>query len=245
MDCKTARLLFDFVRPKSGELDAAELADFEQHLAGCPECDSLSRAERGVDFAIGKVMRAVEVPAGLQNRLMERLDRERGDVYLRWFGHAGRVAAAAAVVIAAVWGVYAWNQAHLPKVDMAQAEDDVHNSIAAPPAEDFLADYFQREGYAGGIPKLNYPLLADYGMHSFQGRQVPQLIFVNPQTGSYAKVRLLSAKQFNLASPPYDFQPAAGYPVKLVLWPDVSGSAAEVEYTGDSPNWIRRQEDAQ
>jgi hypothetical protein len=242
MDCKTARLLFDFVRPRAGELDAAELAAFEQHLAGCPECDSLSRAERGVEFAMGKAMRAVEVPAGLRDRLMERLDRERGDVYLRWFGHAGRIAAAAAVVIAAVWGVYAWNQAHRPRVDMVQAEEDVHNSIAAPPTEEFLAGYFRGEGYRGGIPGLNYRLLADYGMHNFQGRQVPQLLFVNPQTGSYAKVRLLSAGQFNLADALFGYQSAGGYNVNLTLWSDPSGCAAEVEYTGSSPDWIRREE---
>src|SRR5947209_691841 len=142
MDCKTARLLLEFVRPQADEMDAAELAAFDEHLAACPDCDALVRAERGVDHAFARAMQAVEVPAGLRNRLLFRLERERGDVYLRWFGHVGRVAAAAAVVLLATWAVYAWRQSHLPEVDVNLAWEDAHNRAVAPPSGEVLAEHF-------------------------------------------------------------------------------------------------------
>lgn len=248
MDCKTARLLLDFIRPQSGELDSAELAAFEQHLAGCPECDSLARSERAVDHALAKAMRAVEVPVGLRNRLLERLERERGDVYLRWFGHAGRVAAAAALVCAVVWGIYAWNQAHLPEVNMEGAWEQALNARYSPPGQEFLAAYFRRHGYLGSVPEnLNYRSLVYYGMGEFQGRQVPRMIFVAPQgtpkAGAYAEVLLLAPKQFNLTAAPYDYQPPPGYSFKLELWRDKAGSAEVAEFTGGSPEWFRLDED--
>jgi hypothetical protein len=239
MDCKTARLLLDFVRPQAGEMDAAELAAFEQHLAACPECDALTRAERGVDHAFAKAMRAVEVPAGLQNRLMTRLERERGDAYLRWFGKASPVVAAAAAVLVLAWAFIAWRQAHLPAVDMDRACDEAHQKEAAPPTADFLADHFRQLGFEGSFPQnLNYSKLTYYGMGEFQGRQVPQLIFLEPG-GAHAEVRVLSGKQFNLATLPQNYQSPEGYPFKLEVWNDQSGSAEVVNYTGNSANWLR------
>jgi hypothetical protein len=246
MDCKTARLLIDFVRPNSGEMDAAEAAVFEQHLAACPECDALARAERGVEHAFAKAMQAVEVPAGLRNRLLTRLERERGDVYLRWFGHAGRLTAAAAVIVLAIWGVYAWRQSHLPSVNMDRAWDDVQTRMQNPPSGDALAEHFRRLGYEGRFPRnLNYSTLAYYGMGEFQGRAVPQLIFLTPRGAERAEVLVLSPKQFNLTNMPRDYQSPGGYPCKLELWSDDRAGCAEVvDYTGNSANWLRIDEPA-
>jgi hypothetical protein len=243
MDCKTARLLFDFARPQCGEIDSAELAAFEQHLAACPECDALARAERGVDHAFAKAMQAVEVPAGLRNRVVARLERERGDLYLRRFGHAGRLAAAAAAIALIVWGVYAWRQSHRPIVDMEQAWEDAHNRLVAPPSPEVLAEYFRGQGYDGGFPQnLKYSLLTDYGMGRFQGKPVPQLIFLPPQGGGRirAAVFVLSAKEFNLTKSPKDYQCPAGYPDKVELWSDDRAGCAEVvQYTGETADWLR------
>jgi hypothetical protein len=240
MDCKTARLLLDFVRPQAGEVDSAELAAFEQHVAACPECDSLVRAERGLDRAYAKAMKAVEVPASLRGRLTARLERERGDVYLRWFGNAGRVAAAAAVVVLATWAVIAWRQSHLPQVDIDRAWDEAHSRMVAPPSGDFLADHFRRLGFEGPFPQnLNYRLLTYYGLGELQGRRVPQLIFLAPGGGAHAEVRVLSAKQFNLANLPLNQQAPEGYPCKVEVWSDPAGCAELVDYTGGSATWLQ------
>ncbi len=243
MDCKTARLVLEFLRPGAGETDAAELAAFEQHLAGCPECDASARAERGLDHAFAKAMRAVEVPAGLRNRVLDRLERERGASSLRRFGHAGRLAAAAAAVVLAVWAVYAWRQSHLPAVDMADAWDELVAARAAPPSRDDLADKFRRVGFAGPLPRdLNYSLLTYWGMGEFQGREVPQLIFLSPEGGARARVRVLSAKQFNLADLPTSFQSPPGYDYKLALWADSAGCAVAVDYAGGGAGWLRPEQ---
>jgi hypothetical protein len=240
MDCKTARLLLEFARPRTGEMEPAALAALERHLADCPDCDSLARAEQGVDRAFARAMQAVEVPAGLHNRLLARLVRERGDVYLRWFGRAGRVTAAAAAVLVAAWAVQAWRQSHLPAVNVEAAWKEAQNRMVAPPSGDVLAAHFRRLGYDGGFPQnLNYSLLTYYGMGEFQGRPVPQLIFITPNGGKHAEVRLLSPKQFNLTNLPADSQSPPGYPCKIEVWADSAGCAEVVDYMGESAGWLR------
>jgi hypothetical protein len=174
--------------------------------------------------------------------LVSRLDQERGDVYLRWFGHAGRVAAAVAAIVLIAWGVYAWKQNNLPAVNMELAWDEAHNSMVAPPSGDVLAERFRRSGYDGSFPRdLNYSFLTNYGMREFQGRLVPQLIFQATHGGARAEVKVLSAKQFNLKHAPVDFQSPEGYPFKIELWTDSSGCDVLVNYTGDSAEWLRER----
>src|SRR6185437_4010371 len=88
MDCKTARLLLDFVRPQAPELPAEEDGVLQNHLDHCPDCHSLARGERQLDERLGKAMLQVEVPAGLREHLLARLEVERGDWYRRRFARA-------------------------------------------------------------------------------------------------------------------------------------------------------------
>src|SRR5262249_14246403 len=94
MDCKTARLLLDFARPQARELEPDEAGALETHLDRCADCHDLARGERRLDEHLGKVMRQVEVPAGLRDQLLVRLESNRGDWYRRRFAHTMRLAAA-------------------------------------------------------------------------------------------------------------------------------------------------------
>ena len=76
MDCKTARTLFDYARPRCCELDPVEARALEEHLSRCPECDTLAHAERLIDDHLGKAVRQVDVPPGLRGRLLARLQTE-------------------------------------------------------------------------------------------------------------------------------------------------------------------------
>ena len=49
MDCRTARLLFEFACPRPAELDQQEAESLESHLRDCCECAQLARAEHEAD----------------------------------------------------------------------------------------------------------------------------------------------------------------------------------------------------
>ena len=87
MDCRTAQLLIEFVRPAVAELDAADAQELHGHLAACPECASASHLREQMDHHFGAAMRAVPLPIGLRDWLLARLaalPRTRRHHILRW-----------------------------------------------------------------------------------------------------------------------------------------------------------------
>ena len=62
MDCKTARQFLEFTRPPVPELEPGDADALETHLADCPDCGPLARAERGFDYRLGQAMRSVPLP---------------------------------------------------------------------------------------------------------------------------------------------------------------------------------------
>src|SRR5947209_6413570 len=100
MDCRTARLLLDFARPLSTELEASEAEALHCHLADCSQCGALAQVERQADERLGQAVRDVPVPDGLRQRLLSRLAIERDAWYRRWLMRATGIAAA---ITLAVW----------------------------------------------------------------------------------------------------------------------------------------------
>ena len=84
MDCKTARLLLNFTRIDSQDLEEDEAEALASHLAGCQDCGAVTRAEQKLDDHIGRAMRHVTVPDGLRDRLLLRLANQRDLWYRRW-----------------------------------------------------------------------------------------------------------------------------------------------------------------
>src|SRR5262249_34683822 len=142
MDCRTARLLLDFRRPRGGELPAEDAADLERHLSGCADCDAAWRAERRLDDHVGRAVRDVPLPPGLRERLLGRLEEERSAVLRRRVAWAARgVAVAAAVLV----GVFAWW--HLvgsrpPELKYHELRDEDVTKYDARSAED-VQDWFR------------------------------------------------------------------------------------------------------
>src|SRR5947209_14835473 len=99
MDCKTARLLLDFARPQACEVEPEDSQLLAGHLAQCTDCDRAARAGRQVDGWLGQAMRQVEVPAGLEEQILARLEVQRGDRARRRLAHGLRVAAAVAAAV--------------------------------------------------------------------------------------------------------------------------------------------------
>jgi hypothetical protein len=240
MDCKTARLLFDYYRPGGRELDRAEIAALDDHLASCPECDALCRAERAVDQQIARAMRAVPIPPGLEERIRARLASPAPARRPAFW----RVAAAAAVLLLCSWvGYRAWTVR--PPVF---AIDEYWHAIRfqRPTFETVQAD-LRRLGHGQVQPpaNYNYEYLVAWGVTQLQGQVVPQLVFVRDpdrhQPGAYAQVLILSADRFDLSALA-DFQPEDGYARRLIVQEGLR-QAFLVVHTGGDLRWLEASDD--
>src|SRR5262249_35675260 len=121
MDCRTARVLLDFARPRPAELDAADAAALEDHLFQCDACAALAGAERRLDEHLGRAMRQVEVPPGWKKMLLERPDAARAGGFRSRLKRGARPLAAAAALLLPVGGVWPWNVFPPPRPELEEA----------------------------------------------------------------------------------------------------------------------------
>jgi hypothetical protein len=236
MDCKIARLLLDFTRPGRPELERPEAQALEEHLADCPECRSLARAERQVDERLGQAMRAVPVPEILKARLLSRLATRRRAWYRRQIVRGvAALAAGAAVVVLAVWLGPVGKPAH---VNLEEAWMEVSQQKGAPP--DRVQEWFQDTYHVHTVPptNFNYAWLAFYDLAEFQGRRVPFLFFVRGE--HTARLYILSAAQFDLEN--VVEQP--GYNIQLLRPPADDKNAYVAVFSSDRLDWFLQRDRA-
>jgi hypothetical protein len=260
MDCKTARLLLDFIRPGTPELEAAEADAVDGHLAHCPECDTLARQERRVDHVLGKAMRQVEVPDGLRARLLARLEAERGDWYRHRFGHGVRALLAVAAAVLVVWGLWWWYQPGRQAVDL---EGFYGPATMAQLTREEVTNSFRRLGVEAPLPEdLNYAFLSSYGVTELPGhagKKVPWLEFVDrqerrprvgdrPERPNRVRVYIVSDREFDLKDLPQGPQLSlSGSEFKLTVVPrPVTPYAYLILHTGEDFDWLKppRERDA-
>jgi hypothetical protein len=240
MDCKTARLLLDFARPQANELPAEEAGALQGHLDRCPDCHGLARGEQQLDERLGKAMRQVEVPAGLRDRLLARLEVERGDWYRRRFAHAARlsVAAAAAVFLLGWAGWWLMNRPPAP-IDPDRVIGTVNDAAVVgrrAQAEEML----KRLGVETPLsPSLNYNLMiGPPGMTElpgYPGRRVAFLLF--GRNHRHACVYLVAENQFPADVPSV----IAEGTYKLEVLPANEGETYRflIVHDGENLDWLR------
>jgi hypothetical protein len=232
MDCKAARLLLEFARPRPAELEPGDGEALAEHLADCPDCAAAAGSEQRIDEHLGRALRDVPVPEGLRGRLLERLHGEavrRGR--RRWLRGAS-LAAAAAAILAAVW--LAWGRKEpLTRVSPEEAWHEVTAQAGNRPdrIEEWFLDTYQIKTVAP--LDLNYNLLISYDLAHFQGRQVPRLLFI--RDGERATVYLLSDSQFDLHELLHA-QPM-GYNVRVLTNPVNPHFAYVMVYTGQEEDF--------
>jgi hypothetical protein len=261
MDCKTARLLLDFVRPHAPEVDPTDAAELDRHLSGCPACAGLAAEERRLDDVLGRAMRRVEVPAGLAQQLHNRLEADRTERSRRWWGHGLRAAVAAALLVGLVWGGWlVWKQRppRLLDPEYDGFVEDVKADGYQGHSSDTVDLFYRRNGIDAGAPThLDYRYLKGYGLADFRGRQVPHLVFVLPgpektaadrkkeegvpEPGAYVQVYILSGKKFDLDKLKDGAQANYGdFKVTVEIQQHASGRYAYVYvYNGDSLDRLR------
>jgi hypothetical protein len=191
MDCKTARTLFPFDRSLGAELDADEAEALANHLTECAECRQLRQGEQAIDAHMGQAMRDVPVPAGLRDRLLNRLAEDRRAMYRRQLIR-GACALAAAFLIAAL-GWFFWPRP-LAQVDLASWSQQAN---FPPQTPEQVEDAFRQRGIVVRVPtEFNYGLLTHYGQSELQGRLVPYLEF--RAGGHFLRVYILDRERFDL-----------------------------------------------
>src|SRR5262245_30471506 len=84
MDCDLARRLMPFARPGAAELDSADVAALNRHLAECSACSAAATADHAFDAAMARAIRSVSIPDHFPARLHTRLLAARMAVYRRW-----------------------------------------------------------------------------------------------------------------------------------------------------------------
>jgi len=188
MECEDVRAMLAFLERKSEELDAGERTALQKHLETCPDCAAMTAAERQADQAIGTVMRAVPVPAGLKQQVLKRLAAGRGSAWKGW------TIAAATALLLAVGGAGMWHYLQKPEfvpvIPPVVWKDDANE----------VNKYFAAKGLViEASPRLKYDLVDRVDIELIDGRPVPKLTFVNegPQKVS-ATVYIVDTKQFNL-----------------------------------------------
>lgn len=231
MDCKTARFLFPFAQPSMEELDALEVEQLKEHLGHCPECADTMEKERRVDQRLGEAMRDVAIPEHLRTTLLARLEAERGHWYRRWAGHAVRLALAASILIALVWGLLHWRNARKVAVDadslfhMAKSQV-VHRSLSRTDVE----DTFRRLGLSTQAPPFRYEYLTAHGIGELPGhpgQRVPFLEFARERSRARAHVFILDSKRFNTETLDTPSEAFHGYPWK---WTTLSSPNRRYRY---------------
>jgi hypothetical protein len=191
MECKTARLLVPFARPRSAELDPEEAEALARHLAECAECRQLHQAEQAIDAQLGQAIRDVPVPEGLRDRLLVGLAEQRRLVLRRrWVRVAGSLAAA---LLLAVAGWLLWPRPLVP-IDL-NALSQAANS--PPQSAEQVEEAFAQAGIKVRVPtEFDYRLLTHHGRTELEGRLVPSLEFRSGP--AFLRVYVLDGKQFNL-----------------------------------------------
>jgi hypothetical protein len=247
MDCKTARLLLSFHRPRAGDLDADDARALEEHLAVCAACDAASRAERRLEQHLGKAMRAVEVPDGLRTRLLDRLAAERPPVPFprprRRFWKPLVAAASLLLVLGLYW---IWHEAKKPELD---PEHVAQVATAVRPGAEGAEQSLRRLGVrAVPPPFLNYAFhttTARCELPGYPGKEVGYLEFEQvKERGKGAvdfkrvRVFVVSERQFNLKG----LEESAFPEYHLDVRRENSSFVYLIFYTGENYDWALNRE---
>jgi hypothetical protein len=230
MDCQTARLLLPYLNPRAESLPTEIAHTLEAHVAGCERCTQQLQQTGREDRIVAQAMRDVEVPDGVQQRLLVRLRRERIRRRRNWPVRHPRWAAAAALFFCLIAGasVYWW-QRPLPIIDV-NALEYVSQFAGSPQQVEML---FAERGIRKQPPTLfRYNYLVTCGWELLQNKVVPRLLFEG-NNGQLAEVYILSDSQFDLAKSP----PGTG---NILFRSDPFDPEAlyMVRYSGGAPDWL-------
>jgi hypothetical protein len=186
MDCTNARALLLFARPAEESGQGNEFDLLQGHLEQCGECRELAHHDNRVDHALGAAIRNVPIPAGLDSRILDRLERQRPRRV--W----PRLAVAASLLMAVSLSVWAYYPPPL-----LESNSKPFDTIGASVTAVEVTDWLREEGFDVEAPSvIDFVYYDSFGMVSIKGRKVPHVLFVNPTNGAVAHVYVISKRKF-------------------------------------------------
>jgi hypothetical protein len=241
MDCRTARLLLEFARPKTAELEACAAQALNDHLAECADCGSLARAEHQVERRLASAMRDVPLSPHFRERLLTRLQEDRRVWYRRLPHRHPRIAAAVAAVLLAAVGLIVYAALRPPRaLDLAAIAEKWNGAVSLSPEE--VQKAFEAQGFKMIVPSgFNYQYLASYDVQELDGTLVPHLLFVRGP--HHASVYVLSGSQFDVRAAVDQPREGSGrFTVELRPGPANTNLAYLIKYMGGSLDWFLEDE---
>jgi len=215
MTCRDAQFYLRLRRESADELGEAA-ADLARHLASCPDCAAESRAESSFDNALGKAMRAVAVPAALRGQLLAQLSETRGSMVRRTVVRSVALAASLFLTVGLAFGAFSASRPKLDTMDLVQRNDE---QLQNP--EEATRRWLAEQKLPTQLPlRFNFDLYLTHGKEPVQGRDVPVIVFREPNSPTgFAKVFL--------------FRPGSQFDLKGVQGAQASLSQAVVKETPD------------
>jgi|GEM_PF-941036 len=218
MDCREALFFLRFRRPGvpgAGELAPDDTASLERHLESCPACAAEAKAAAAFDAALGSAMRAVDVPAGLRDRLFVASSVERGHRLRRRAYQLAALAACLFLTVGLAAGIFtatrpepdtfalvmqasrvepAFRFENLQNVNFGGRDLEAANRAALDAwlASERLPALPQPDG-----AKFDLNLLVSHHWEEVQGQQVPVVLF-RGRDGGFAKVYAFRSTQFRI-----------------------------------------------
>jgi hypothetical protein len=238
MDCDLARRLLPYSRPGGADLEAADRAAVERHLAGCPACAAVAAGNRAFDAGLARAMAAVPVPDAFRARLATRLAAARMAVYRRW---TVRVLLVAICAVAVCLGWVMWRRPVLDPGSVAtQAYELSGQGKSDEEARDGVTAFLRRTDARLAAPdEFNYRLFAFPCYSDFQGLTgVPTLVFArNDATTRVYAVREQAFRDLTTFRDPVE---VGGCTVEARRYPSMPGWVFVVVTAGAPPDEFRR-----
>jgi hypothetical protein len=217
MDCREALFFLRFRRPGlpgSGDFAPEDAAALDQHIASCPACAAEAKAAIAFDSAVGSAMRAVEIPAGLRDRLFVAASVQRGTRLRRKAYQWAALAASVLLVVGLATGIFTATRPEPDTYELVMRASRVEPMLhfAVPVNAGFNPDLASENQTALNtflkseeLPPLPKPeghafdpaLIVSQHFEDVQGRQVPVVLFRGAD-GGFAKVYAFRSTQFKV-----------------------------------------------
>ena len=192
MECRQAYFYLNIRGRAADELGPETTAELDRHLASCPDCAAFARYLRAEDDALARAMKAVPVPAGLKDRLHRGLNERLASRRRRRSYRLAAMAACLAIGVSLVFGYQALTRQNLDLTKLVYKAD---SDFTQP--DEATKQWLAERGLPDRLPlAFDYALLVLRGGESLQGRDVPFLVFYNPQTRQKAIVYICKDQQY-------------------------------------------------